>query len=59
MLKTGRQLGCYPLEPSYWFPAMHIFPDNEAPVVKDFTSIEAGINDAPIKLYLLKDIGYG
>ncbi|MDR4036685.1 MAG: Ig-like domain-containing protein, partial [Parabacteroides sp.] len=50
--KTGRQLGCYPLEPSYWFPAMHIFPDNEAPVVKDFTSIEAGINDAPITVSL-------
>lgn len=46
--KTGVQLGCYQLESTYWFPAMHIFPDNEVPVVSDFTPVEASINDAPI-----------
>lgn len=46
--KTGEQLGCYQLESTYWFPAMHIFPDNEVPVVSDFTPVEASINDAPI-----------
>lgn len=41
--KTGEQLGCYQLESTYWFPAMHIFPDNEVPVVSDFTPVEASI----------------
>ena len=50
--KTGKQLACYKMDSHYWFPAMHIFPDKYAPVVKDFAPVNAAINDEPMVISL-------
>ena len=50
--KTGKQLACYKMDSHYWFPAMHIFPDKYAPVVKDFAPVNVGINDEPLVISL-------
>jgi len=38
--KNGKLLNEYEPISGYWYPAMFIFPDNQAPVIKNFSPVE-------------------
>ena len=51
---SGERLNTVELEPYYWFPAMPVFPDNEAPVIA--IADELTVADEPMKLSLLEAV---
>lgn len=51
---SGELLGTVELEPYYWFPALPVFPDNEAPVIA--LPDRLSIGREPVKISLLKAV---
>lgn len=49
---SGELLGTVELEPYYWFPALPVFPDNEAPVIA--LADELSVGEEPVKVSLLE-----
>lgn len=49
---SGELLGTIELEPYYWFPALPVFPDNEAPVIA--LADELSVGEEPVKVSLLE-----
>lgn len=49
---SGELLGTVELEPYYWFPALPVFPDNEAPVIA--LPDRLSIGREPVKISLLE-----
>lgn len=51
---SGELLGTIELEPYYWFPALPVFPDNEAPVIA--LPDRLSIGREPVKISLLEAV---
>lgn len=51
---SGELLGTVELEPYYWFPALPVFPDNEAPVIA--LPDRLSIGREPVKISLLEAV---
>lgn len=51
---SGELLGTVELEPYYWFPALPVFPDNEAPVIA--LADELSVGEEPVKVSLLEAV---
>lgn len=51
---SGELLGTIELEPYYWFPALPVFPDNEAPVIA--LPDRLSIGREPVKISLLESV---
>ncbi len=51
---SGELLGTIELEPYYWFPALPVFPDNEAPVIALPDRLSVGRE--PVKISLLEAV---
>lgn len=51
---SGELLGTVELEPYYWFPALPVFPDNEAPVI--VLADELSVGEEPVKVSLLEAV---
>lgn len=51
---SGELLGTVELEPYYWFPALPVFPDNEAPVIALPDRLSIGCE--PVKISLLEAV---
>lgn len=49
---SGELLGTVELEPYYWFPALPVFSDNEAPVIA--LADELSVGEEPVKVSLLE-----
>ncbi len=48
--ETGNIIESYPMEDNYWFPAMPVFPDNNAPVVSNELADKSISNETTIYL---------
>lgn len=51
---SGELIGTVELEPYYWFPALPVFPDNEAPVIA--LADELSVGEEPVKVSLLEAV---